>query len=294
MRIHKLIVNGSRPHAEDVRVAEADAAKGIRYARKCVGELKDKLNLDILSADHHNAELPALTPGWIFSHDLLCVEHGCSSLDSVELKIREITNRRPRTFNWQKVLESEAEALWNAELNWDPSPWRRRALVLVEITPRSGEVRGVHISALEKNRKKWYTISGWTGFWTREDGDAPDPEPLLRTATGARVSADGPSAAQLNCLSKKLRAQGVYDEHGDSWVALASFLRAVGKGSEVSQAKRYIANKKGKRWLRHDGGRPRVNMEYRYKKGAHGGGTGDGILHARLSWLRFVYWKYCC
>ena len=95
------------------------------------------------------------------------------------------------------------------------------------------------------------------------------------------------------CLSKKLRAQGVYDEDGDSWVALVVFSRAVGKSSESSQAERYITNKKGQRWLRDGGGRPRVNMEYKYKKGTHGGGTGNGILHARLSWLRFVYWKYC-
>ena len=44
------------------------------------------------------------------------------------------------------------------------SPWRRRVLVLVEIIPDSGEVRGVHVSALDKGRKKWYTISGWEGF----------------------------------------------------------------------------------------------------------------------------------
>ena len=116
------------------------------------------------------------------------------------------------------------------------SPWRRRVLVLVEIIPDSGEVRGVHVSALDKGRKKWYTISGWEGFWSRDDGDEPDPEPLLRIAPCARAPADGPSAAQLRCLSRKFRAEGVHDEHDDSWVPLACFLRAVGKAKEVAQA----------------------------------------------------------
>lgn len=293
VRIDKLIVNGSRPHAEDVQVPEADAAKGIRYARRCVEELRNKLNLNMLCADHYNCELPGLTHGR-FSHDLLCQEHGCSLLDSVEIKIREVVHRRPKTFNWQKVLESEAETLWNAELDWDPDPWRRRVLVFVEIIPGSGEVRGVHISALEKNRKKWHTVSGWTDFWTRDDGDAPDPEPPVQIARSVGASAEFPSTVQVLSLNKKLRAQGVYDEDDDSWVALASFMRAVGKSNEVSQAKRYISNKKGKRWLRRDGGRPRNKMEYKYKKGIHGGGTGNGILHGRLSWLRFVYSEYCC
>ena len=236
VRVDKILVDGSRPHADELRVPEADASKGIRYARKCVDEIKDKLNLNVLTADHHNAGLPPLKPGWIFSHDLLCVEDGCSFLDSVELKVRAVKTRKPRTFNWQKVLESEAEPLWNAELDQDASPWRRRVLVLVEIIPDSGEVRGVHVSALDKGRKKWYTISGWEGFWSRDDGDEPDPEPLLRIAPCARAPADGPSAAQLRCLSRKFRAEGVHDEHDDSWVPLACFLRAVGKAKEVAQA----------------------------------------------------------
>ena len=52
VRIDKLIVNGSRPHAEDVQVPEADATKGIRYGRRCVEELRNKFNLNILCADH--------------------------------------------------------------------------------------------------------------------------------------------------------------------------------------------------------------------------------------------------
>jgi hypothetical protein len=88
-----------------------DALKGIRYARKAVDELKDKLDIHVLTADHYNATLPTLNPGWIFSHDMLCQEDVCSLLDSVELKIRAVKKRKPRAFNWQKVFESEAGPL---------------------------------------------------------------------------------------------------------------------------------------------------------------------------------------
>ena len=100
------------------------------------------------------------------------------------------------------------------------------------------------------------------------------------------MRADGPSIAQLRSLARKPSAEGVDEEDGEAWVPLASFLRAVGKAKEVAQAKRFIANKMGKRWLRPDGGRPRVNTEYKYRKGVHGGGVGAGVLHVRLSRLR--------
>ena len=48
------------------------------------------------------------------------------------------------------------------------------------------------------------------------------------------------------------------------------------------------------RWTRQDGGCPRVNVEYKYKRGGHGGGRGSGVLHGKLQWLRWVYWKYFC
>jgi hypothetical protein len=162
----------------------------------------------------------------------------------------------------------------------------------VEIAPCSGDVRGVHVSALEKRRRRWQTISGWDGFWSREDGAEPDPEPLSPIALPMRVATDGPSSAQLCCLARKLKAQKIHEEDADARVPLSSFLRAAGKEKEVSQAKRFLTSKKGRRWLRPDGVRPRVNTEYKFKKGVHGGGTGDGILHGRLAWLRFVYWKY--
>jgi len=52
--------------------------------------------------------------------------------------------------------------------------------------------------------------------------------------------------------------------------------------------------KKGVRWTRQDGGCPRVNIKYKYKKGGHGGGRGSGVLHCKLQWLQWVYWKYFC
>ena len=86
--------------------------------------------------------------------------------------------------------------------------------------------------------------------------------------------------------------EGVHDEDGDGWVPFACFLRAVGQQKSVHVSKRFLTNKKGMRWRRQDGGRPRINLEYKYKKGAHGGGAGGGVLHGRLAWLRFVYWKH--
>ena len=37
---------------------------------------------------------------------------------------------------------------------------------------------------------------------------------------------------------------------------------------------------------------PHVNIEYKLKKGVHGGGNGEGILHGKLEWLQVVDWKY--
>ena len=78
---------------------------------------------------------------------MLCQEDASTLLNSVELKIWAVKQRKSKTFNWQRVLESEAEPLWNAGLIWDAAPWRRRVLLIVEIVPDSGEVRGVHLSA---------------------------------------------------------------------------------------------------------------------------------------------------
>ena len=37
---------------------------------------------------------------------------------------------------------------------------------------------------------------------------------------------------------------------------------------------------------------PRVNTDWKMLKGRHGGGTGDGLPHARLSFLKQVYLHY--
>jgi hypothetical protein len=86
----------------------------------------------------------------------------------------------------------------------------------------------------------------------------------------------------------------VEGEDPAAWVPLSAFLRAVGQAAAVGQVKRFLVNKKGVRWMRLDGGRPRVNVEYKHKRGGRGGGRGSGIIHGRLGWLRHVYWKHYC
>ena len=295
VRVEKVIEHGSRPRTAMLKVPAADAEKAILIARKVVDVLKAVLHLTVLAADHFNAELPARVPKWIYSHDIIGQAAGSGLLDSVEIKIREVACRT--SFNWQKTLEEEAEPCWAAELDHDPSRWRRRVLVFVELRKTSHDVRGIHVSNLCKGRRSWQTVCGWEGFPSRDDdvempSPAPDSSPVsMLRAAAVRTS---PTPRQLKKLQSLLAAEGVEVDDADGWVPLAAFLRAVGQASAVRQAKRLVVNTRGKRWTRTDGGSPRVNREYKYNSGTWGGGQGAGSLHGKLGWLRFVYGKYYC
>ena len=294
--IDKVVANGQRPHTASLHVPAADAELAISIARQVVGTLKDNLDVRVIAVDHYNAKVPTPTPGWLYVHDIVGRASNTTLLDSIEIKVRMVEKRKPKTFNWQKTLESEAELLWNAEIQMDPSPWRRRVLILVELSPSTGLVRGIHVSALEKNRRTWQTISGWEGFWSRTDGDEPDPDPdpSLGVALPAQnvAVARCPSATAVRQLRARLLEQGVDENDDEAWIKVADFLRAVGDAKKANQCNRFIENKKGQRWTRKDGGKPRINQEIKFKKGERGGGQGRGLLHGRLEWLRFVYWKH--
>ena len=134
LHVAHVFAEGQRPQAQDLQVPDVDAHLGITIARKVVAALEDKVGLTIIAVDHYNQKLPKQQAGWEFCHDIIGRGANTNLLDSVEIKVREVHERKPRTFNWLTTLESEAEDPWNAELRLDASPWRQRVLVFVELS----------------------------------------------------------------------------------------------------------------------------------------------------------------
>ena len=110
---------------------------------------------------------------------------------SVEIKLRQVQKRKPKGFNWLDTLESEARALWDAELAINWGSWHSRVLVLAEFGPscHSSGLQGLHVSRLKKGGA-WETLYGWVGFWPRgADGEPQRPPPQPSVSLAAHVAA---------------------------------------------------------------------------------------------------------
>ena len=64
--------------------------------------------------------------------------------------------------------------------------------------------------------------------------------------------------------------------------------------SQVNHAGRFVDpaldyGKSKKCWKTASGGNPKVNKDWTKLKGNRGGGTGDGLHHINLKFLRYVY-----
>ena len=285
VQLEKVLAKGADPQLTTLHVPAAAAELAIGLARRVVKQLKGELGLAILAVDRYDDKMPTLKAGHRYAHDIVA-RRADGALVSVEIKVREVEKRKPKEFNWQRVLETEAQVLWDAVMAWDLSPWCGRVLVFVEL-PRpchAGPVRGVHLSALWKTCKKWQTLCGWSGFWPRSDGDTQSSH--AGAAPAHLQVSEGPSAAQLHRLGVLLAEQCVVKTGADDWIPLTSFLKAMKKHPTATM--RRLSSKK---WQTAAKAKPRVNREWKYIKGPRGGGRGDGALHCWLAYLRFIYWK---
>jgi hypothetical protein len=93
-------------------------------------------------------------------------------------------------------------------------------------------------------------------------------------------------------LLAKLATKGVDVQNDDTWVRLSMFLQIVGKPD--NHAGRFVDprldfGKNKKCWKAESGKHPQVKKDWMKLKGHRGGGTGDGVHHVRLSFLKNIY-----
>ena len=181
--ISRVLVGGSARVSNGVRVKAypKDAELALQVAKQIASKLEGPLlQLDILVADHVNNA--CLVHGHVVPHDLIAkFRSGAQGrgLVSVEIKLREVKNRKPTRFNWQDTLESEARALWDAELTINKESWHSRVLVFAEFGPSCHSptgLQGLHVSRLKK-AGSWETLYGWVGFRPRGGDGGPQRSP---------------------------------------------------------------------------------------------------------------------
>ena len=93
-------------------------------------------------------------------------------------------------------------------------------------------------------------------------------------------------------LLAKLATKGVDVQNDDTWVRLSMFLQIVGKPD--NHAGRFVDprldfGKNKTCWKAESGKHPQVKKDWMKLKGHCGGGTGDGVHHVRLSFLKNIY-----
>ena len=184
VRLSNVLVGESRQvrHGVRVLVHAKDAALALDITKQIVRKLEGPLlDLECLAADHVNDT--CLVRGSTIAHDLIAKFRSPQGrgLVSVEIKLREVQQRKPHHFNWQDTLEAEARPLWDAELAMNRRYWHSRILVLAELGRpcHTQGLQGLHMSRI-KTTGDWETLCGWHGFWPRARGgaaEAPRPPP---------------------------------------------------------------------------------------------------------------------
>ena len=119
---------------------------------------------------------------------------------------------------------------------------------------------------------------------------APTPPTPARTTP---VAAARNIAVQSTLSGKREKTFGALVKdltvHGDC-VGMSDFLKAVKEPRR--HTKRYLDGKTPSKVWKLNGKLPRLQKDWKMLKGQHGGGTGDGLPHARVSFLKAVWAEY--
>ena len=75
------------------------------------------------------------------------------------------------------------------------------------------------------------------------------------------LAAANPPTSQLRRPRARLAVDGAEGENGEAGCRWPLFIRVVDLTGAGNQAKQLLTNRKGKRWTRPSGGRPRVRRE---------------------------------
>lgn len=267
-------------------VPTADATLALKVAKDVVAMLQGQpYNLEVLTADHTG---PSSCPT---PHDLIMSSRlgGCSclaqGLHSVEVKCREVISKT--AFDWEGTLTLEATPLWKAELRQSAKGWQSRILILVAMPrPCHRGPYSLHASILKKGDTRFRNLWGWAGYRNGSQPMAtvagPKPKlPLAPPALQPTLSDD----AKWEAISSRLT------KHKTDWVRVVDFLDEVKVSRRHSM--RFLDGLHSQCWeLGPRRRRPQVKTHYLKMKGAHGGGAGEGIPHARTSFLKQVFLKY--
>ena len=279
-----VLAPGSRhPTTVTVQAQPDDRELSLKIYRSLLSKLQGRpLYLQVHAVDHKCSS--ASLAG---SHDLLVssfpgMESRLSAgMYSLELRCREVRERLPKTFDWQKTLEEEADPLLDAELKKDPESLQGRLLIFVELSKlcHSGTFH-LHGSLRDAGRKKWTDVFGWAGFKRkRDDASSSASVPQVGSSTPPRPKRS--RAAEWQDKAGRLKAS-------NGWVVLAHFLRQC--SLPVGQSLRFVEGERPCRWTSVTGGKPRKGTDWKYMKVAgRGGGAGDGVVHCRLDFLQHVF-----
>ena len=111
--------------------------------------------------------------------------------------------------------------------------------------------------------------------------------PVRRAVVAAPSNATALSSTQERKFAALVHGLTI---HGD-WVGMSDFLKAVQEPRR--HTKRYLDGKTPSKCWKVGGKLPRVNTDWKMLKGRHGGGSGDGLPHVRVSFLKAVWAKHC-
>lgn len=280
-----VLAPGSRlPKTVTVQAQPKDREFSLNIFRSLLSKLQGRpLYLQVHAVDHKCSS--ARLAG---SHDLLVspfpgMESRLSAcMYSLELRCREVGERLPKTFDWQKTLEEEADPLLDAELKKDPESLQGRLLIFVELSkPCHSGTFHLHGSLREAGREKWTDVFGWAGFKRKRD-DASSSASVAPVGSSTPPRPKRSRAAEWQDKAGRLKAS-------NGWVVLAHFLRQC-SSLPVGQSLRFVEGERPCRWTSATGGKPRKGTDWKYMKVAgRGGGAGDGVVHCRLDFLEHVF-----
>lgn len=210
-----------------VKVYPRDAERALAVVRSVVSKLQhDPYNLEVLTVDHTGGSTCQSAHDLLMTPRLGTTSCLASGLYSVELRCREIKDRK--AYDWEGVLTREALPLLVAEQRKKrrkTEPLLHGRIVVLACFPRPCHSGPESLHASISYGSGWERLWGWSGFKTPVPLEA-SPKPKAKAKAAATKRASGRNAPS-DVVSPQVRLQQLFAKPGmqSDWVKLVCFLK---------------------------------------------------------------------